>query len=105
MSEDNNKYNLNPMILNTGALNKLKTIKADSLGLLKLEPESMITVDVGDRLQVNNLNLSVSDIDEESHTVFLTEGYFFTEAEGIRTLKNKHTGLEQIISKIYKVVN
>ena len=86
MSEDNNKYNLNPMILNTGALNKLKTIKADSLGLLKLEPESMIT-------------------DKESHTVFLTEGYFFTEADGIRTLKNKHTGLEQIISKIYKVVN
>jgi len=102
MSEDKFKeYNINPMILNTGVLNKLKTIKVDSLGLLKLE--DMISVDVGDRLMIDNLTLSVQSIDEDSQTVFLSEGYFFTETDAIRTLKNSNTGSSVIINKIYKV--
>jgi hypothetical protein len=102
MSEDKFKeYNINPMILNTGVLNKLKTVKADGIGLLKLE--DMISVDVGDRLMIDNLTLSVQSIDEDSQTVFLSEGYFFTEADAIRTLKNSNTGSSVIINKIYKV--
>ena len=70
--------------------------------LMKVEP--VITIDVGDKLLINDFTLlTVLGIDEATETIYLSEGYYFCEADAIRKLKHPSEQEKEIIT-IFQVI-